>query len=145
MKNKVSKLTESLWEVFIESMTAAHKAGAGELRDYTKNNGYADSLSELLAAETANEKKHRSGYAPAGREHPITSRTAAKILLMNNAALGAKKRRDGEQVPATLYLECRKTAVEAMALGFAAGEHLSDQWRADVQSLDYSEIMKSSN
>lgn len=141
MNSKVTKLTDALWSVFIDSMTAAYKAGADELRDYIKDNGYKDSLSELLDAETANERKHRAGYMPADVTAPISSRTAAKIILMDNARSGADDKRKGKLLPASLYLIMRKTAVEAMALGFASGEHLSDQWRADVKTLDYSKIM----
>ena len=65
--------------------------------------------------------------------------TAAKLLVMENARKGAAM---DEMPKACAFLVLRKTAVESEVIGFLARKHLSAEWQAAVNGLDYAELMK---
>lgn len=105
------------------------------LRDYAENVSWSDSLARLLARETENEREHR-------RNRPsvpgFSAETAAKLILMIQAANGNTK----PMPRATCFLVFRQTAIEAQVLGNICGTRLTAAWRAAVNSLDYSDLMK---
>ncbi len=49
-----------------------------------------------------------------------------------------------EMPKATAFLVLRQTAVEAQVIGFLIKANLSADWREEVASLDYAELMKAS-
>ena len=106
------------------------------LRDYAENITWSDSLSALLGRETAEERRHRSGRTSIAG---FSNETAAKLILMRQAQHAA----EFVEIPrATAFLVFRKTAVEAQVIGFLARNFLSQDWIAEVKSLDYAKLME---
>lgn len=105
------------------------------LRDYAEDISWSDDLIKLLSAETANEKQHRSGRTIRN----FSAATAAKLIILDNVADGSQK---PEMPKPTLFLVCRKTAAESIVIGWLLRNTLTDQFRAQVKSLDYAALMQ---
>ena len=106
------------------------------LRDYVINLSMCDKMEDLLARETANERNHR-------RNRPsipgFPSRTAAMIVLMNQARMGAEE----NSLPCpTGFLVYRREAMEAQVIGWLCKHFLTDSWKEEVKSLDYAKLMQ---
>lgn len=134
-----------LWQQFREAIDAMDAKGCGlsgdghalinALRDYTTESAHGK-LSALLGRETAIERQHRRNM-----ESPrdFTAGTAAKLMLMTSASIGASM----EKMPsAHLFLTARQSAIEAEVIGYLCREHLSAAWRDSLAKFDYVELMK---
>lgn len=139
----ITQQVNKLWEDFREAIDQAYKAAGGGhsltadvLHDYAQDMSMHDDLRELLETEIANERKHRTGR-PAINGFSAT--TAAKVILMGNVLVGAKRM---DCPPATDFLRYRKTAVEAEVLGWLTAGKLTDEWRTEVDKLDYPKLMQ---
>lgn len=133
---------DQLWAELESAFTAAY--GSTQLsaddkhaiRDYVPNQTWHDALAQLLEAEKANEKQHRgSRPVPAG----FSSITAAKLILMGNFAEGSFKT---EMPPATNFLIWRKTAAEAVLVGYLIRHFLPGEWSQRVRAFDYAKLMQ---
>ena len=138
-KQQVDKLWEQFRAAINSAYDAADKARNEDgicLRDYAENISWSDDLASLLGRETANERQHRSNRPSVPG---FSNETAAKLILMNNAADGA----DMENMPkATAFLLFRHSAAEAQVIGYLAKDRLSAEWCKEVDSLNYAELMK---
>lgn len=137
-----------LWEHFRDAIDAAYadaqtKGFSGSahdevscLRDYARNVSWSDAVEKLLTSETANERQHRSARSVRG----FSSNDAAKLIICNNVLGGSEL----AAMPSALtFITLRASAAEANLLGYLIREHLAPEWKDAVQSLDYSECMKS--
>lgn len=137
-----TKQVNTLWDALRDAIDQTYKSAAAgtiqanTLRDYARDISWSDDLEALLAAETANEREHRRNR-PAVKD--FSSETAAKLLLMHNIADGSKLT---ECPPATDFLRYRKTAVEAQVLGWLIRERVTDEWREQVEAMDYAKLMQ---
>ena len=109
----------------------------GLLRGYARNISWSDDLDRLLDAEVKNERMHRRG-APSGFKAPISARAASKLLLCSAVLSGSNKKQEPSPFD---ILACRKTYVEAHAIGYLIKRNLTADWSITVESLDYSKIM----
>ena len=118
----------------ITQQTKANNASC--LRDYAENISWSDNTARLLGRETANERQHR-------RNRPsvpgFSVETAAKLVLLGNVAEGSTLKTMPE---GTDFLIFRQTAAEARLIGYLIRNFLSDEFREEVKSLDYSDLMK---
>jgi hypothetical protein len=138
---RTKQKVDSLWRQFRTAVNASYNAAKmaedGEsLRDYAENISWHDAMSGLLGRETANERRHRS------RRPSIpgfSNETAAKLVLMQQAADGSELH---EMPAATEFLIFRQTAAEARVIGWLIREHITAEWRAEFDTLDYAELMK---
>ena len=133
---------DDLWNQFRAAINAAYASATlanddGQtLRDYAENISWSDDLAGLLGRESAEERRHRANR-PSVPSFSVG--TAAKLLVMENARKGAAM---DEMPKACAFLVLRKTAVESEVIGFLARKHLSAEWQAAVNGLDYAELMK---
>ena len=143
MSANTKREVNRLWDEFREAINEAYRLADESrnedgvcLRDYAENISWSDDLAKLLASESANEKQHRSSR-PAVPGFSVD--TAAKLLLLNNAAEGSQL----SGIPcATTFLVFRKTAAEARVIGFLARHFLTPEWREAVAALDYAKLMQ---
>jgi hypothetical protein len=133
----------TLWEQFRAAIDATYADGlsrdveeAHSLRDYAQNISWHDDLAALLGREAANERQHRRN-SPHPR-YKFTVGSAAKLILMHQAASGSKL---SAMPSSTLFLVARQTAVEAEVIGYLCREHLTEEWRKELGSLDYAKLM----
>jgi hypothetical protein len=138
-----------IWEHFRDAIDAAYAASQSKefsgsayadsscLRDYARNISWSDACEKLLATETANERQHRQSRTVRG----FSSQDAARLIICNNVLRGAELT---EMPSALTFITFRPSAAEANLLGYLIREHLASGWKSAVQSLDYSECMKSS-
>ena len=138
-----------LWEHFRDALDAAYAdaqttafSGSAHdlsscLRDYARNVSWSDDVEELLATETANERQHRQARTVRG----FSSQDAAKLIICGNVLRGSEL---AEMPSALTFITFRASAAEANLLGYLVRAHLATGWKESVQSLDYSECMKSS-
>jgi hypothetical protein len=140
---KTKQRIDKLWDGFREAINSAYAEADKTrnedgicLRDYVEDISWSNNLANLLAREVVNEKRHRSnrpsipGFSP---------ETAAKLILMNQAADGAIKK----QLPlSTAFLVFCQTAVEAQVIGFLTKRHLSQDWYTHLGTLDYAKLMQ---
>lgn len=137
----IKKQVDTLWQQMRDGISTTYNKGRGDadsecLRDYAEDTTMFDALSALLGRESAEERRHRSGYPGV---LGFSNETAAKVLLMNFLAAGA----EGASMPkATQFLCFRKTAVEAEVIGWLCRSNLSPEWLQAVKSLRYDELMK---
>jgi hypothetical protein len=137
-----------LWEHFRDAIDAAYddaqnKSFSGSahdesscLRDYARNISWSDAVARLLATETANERQHRQSRTIRG----FSSQDAAKLIICNNVLRGSEL----ASIPSALtFITFRASAAEANLLGYLVRAHLATGWKQSVESLDYSECMKS--
>jgi hypothetical protein len=142
---RITETINRLWNEMEEFINSAHHDGSGTnnpeplLRDYARNQSWTDALGRLLDAETANERRHRTGR-PQGWRAPFSARTGAKLILLGNFADGSEAK---EMYPATIFLQWRHTAAEMHVVGcLCRGKaKISDDWRAEVRAIDYAEYM----
>lgn len=134
MNNK--QKIENLWNEFRKVINQSYTDyPTSALKDYTENQSMVDGLARLLGKEAANERQHRKwGRSP--RDFSVDS--AAKLILMHSAVFGAEKI---EMPKATIFLELRQTAAEAMVIGWLVRHGLSAKWRQQVQEIDYAKLM----
>jgi hypothetical protein len=138
-----------LWEQFRDALDAAYaesqtKKFSGDeyadsscLRDYARNISWSDNTEKLLTTETANERQHRHTRTVRG----FSSQDAAKLIICGNVLRGSEL----ETIPSALtFITFRPSAAEANLLGYLLRAHVTPEWKQAVQSLDYSECMKSS-
>ncbi len=138
-----------LWEQFRDAIDATYADGqkngkfSGDahaevncLKDYARDQSWHDDLAGLLGRETANERQHRRNELPI-RSFSVGS--AAKLILMNQVSFGSKL---PAMPPATLFLTARQSAAEAEVIGYLCREHITDEWRAELDTLEYAELMK---
>ena len=132
------KHVEKLWSELQETLNSTHSieynqnlAALSEYRELSSVNA----LRTLLQTEIRNERKHRGMMA---RSYPYPVALAAKIIILENVARGAKH---GELLPARLWLEIRHSAAEAMTIGNLLGARLTVEWRCAAEALDYSGLM----
>lgn len=105
------------------------------LRDYAQNISWNDSLEKLLRSEVQNEKQHRGTRPVRG----FSSQDAAKLIICNNVLRGSEL----QTIPSALtFITFRSSAAEANLIGYLIREQVTADWKASVQSLDYSECMK---
>jgi hypothetical protein len=128
-----------LWIELRDAIEHAYQAATTEegkaLRDYARNISWSDDLEKLLTAETANEKQHRQSRPVRG----FSSQDAAKLIICGNVLRGTEL----ETIPSALtFITFRPTAAEANLLGYLIRAHVTPEWKASVESLDYSECMK---
>ena len=128
---------DSLWQELRNAINHAYKTEQdgkytkAALHDYAEDIGWTDAMSALLGRETANERRHRSNRPSVAG---FSNESAAKLILMHNALEGADK---DSLPPATDFLICRQTAIEAQVVGFLARVFLPLEWRQAVKALDY--------
>ena len=81
MKTKRTQVTPTinqLWDEMQVFIDAAYRDGSGTnnpeplLKDYAKDQSWTDALGRLLDAETANERRHRTGR-PQGWKAPLSN------------------------------------------------------------------------
>jgi hypothetical protein len=130
-----------IWTGLRDAIDKAYKAGNSDesntLRDYAQNVSWNDSLEKLLRSEVQNEKQHRGTRPVRG----FSSQDAAKLIICNNVLRGTEL----QTIPSVLtFITFRPSAAEANLIGYLIREHVTADWKASVQSLDYSECMKSS-
>ena len=107
------------------------------LRDYAQNISWNDSLEKLLRSEVQNEMQHRGTRPVRG----FSSQDAAKLIICNNVLRGSELK----TIPSALtFITFRPSAAEANLIGYLIRAYLTPEWKQSVQSLDYSECMKSS-
>ena len=140
-KTQISRL----WQQFLERPSTRrtrkqtrtrHDQDGQCLRDYAEHISWSDNMASLLGREAANERQHRRSR-PGPSDFSVD--TAAKLILLDNAAKGAGL---SEMPRSTAFLVLRRTAVEAETIGFLARKYLSAEWRSAVSSLDYAKLMK---
>jgi hypothetical protein len=142
---RITETINRLWNEMEEFINSAHHDGSGTnnpeplLRDYARNQSWTDALGRLLDAETANERRHRTGR-PQGWRAPFNARTGAKLILLGNFADGSEAK---EMYPATIFLQWRHTAAEMHVVGcLCRGKaKISDDWRTEVRAIDYAKLM----
>lgn len=132
---------DDLWSQFRTAINSAYKASTGNddrsaLRDYAEDQTWHDATRALLGRETANERQHRANRPSV---QGFSNESASKLILMNQAVQGANS---PEMPSATMFLVCRQTAVEAQVIGHIARGWLTQRWRDEVGSLDYSKLMR---
>ena len=138
-----------LWEQFRDAIDAAYaesqtKSFSGSahdevscLRDYARNISWSDDVEKLLATETASERQHRQSRTVRG----FSSQDAAKLIVCGNVLRGSEL----SAIPSALtFITFRPSAAEANLLGYLIRAHITPEWKQSVQSMDYSECMKSS-
>jgi hypothetical protein len=138
-----------LWNQFRDAIDAAYtdaqtKKFSGSaheesscLRDYARNVSWSDAVEKLLTSETANERQHRQSRSVSG----FSSQDAAKLIICGNVLRGSEL----ETIPSALtFITFRASAAEANLLGYLIRAHVTPEWKQSVQSMDYSECMKSS-
>ena len=130
-----------IWDGLRDAVDRAYQSATTDetkaLRDYARNISWSDDLEKLLASETTNEKQHRNARSVRG----FSSQDAAKLIICGNVLQGSEL----ETIPSALtFITFRKSAAEANLLGYLIREHVTPEWKQSVQSLDYSECMKSS-
>jgi len=130
-----------IWSGLRDAVDRAYQSATTDetkaLRDYARNISWSDDLEKLLASETTNEKQHRNTRSVRG----FSSQDAAKLIICGNVLRGSEL----QTIPSALtFITFRKSAAEANLLGYLIREHVTADWKASVQSLDYSECMKSS-
>lgn len=128
-----------LWLGLRDAIDRAYQSATNDesksLRDYARNISWSDDLEKLLASETTNEKQHRNTRSVRG----FSSQDAAKLIICGNVLRGSELK----TIPSALtFITFRKSAAEANLLGYLIREHVTPDWKASVQSLDYSECMK---
>ena len=134
---------DKLWQDFRTAINSAYAKADKKrndngicLRDYAENISWSDNLSTLLDRETANERQHRSNRPSVPG---FSAETAAKLILLHQASLGAQTR----QLPrSTAFLVFRQSAIEAQVIGFLARKYLPMEWRTTVNALDYVKLMQ---
>jgi len=138
-----------LWEQFRDAIDAAYAdaqkkdfSGSAHdesscLRDYARNISWSDDVEKLLASETANERQHRQSRTVRG----FSSQDAAKLIICGNVLRGSEL----ASIPSALtFITFRHSAAEANLLGYLIRGHVTPEWKQSVESMDYSECMKSS-
>lgn len=140
--NKNSQLIDSLWDDFRKAINATYAQSTGWrddrdcLRDYAEDISWNDALCGLLGRETANERRHRSGRPSVPG---FSNQTAAKLILMAQASNGSIQT---DMSKGTEFLMYRQTAAEARLIGWLIRESVTKEWRDAVNSIDYTELMK---
>jgi hypothetical protein len=137
-----------LWSEFRDAIDAAyadaqtkHFSGSAHdesscLRDYARHISWSDAVEKLLTTETANERQHRQSRTVRG----FYSQDAAKLIICNNVLRGSEL----ASIPSALtFITFRASAAEANLLGYLIRQTLTPNWKQSVESLDYSECMKS--
>lgn len=140
---------DQLWEQFRDAIDAAYAdaqtkdfSGSAHdesscLRDYARNISWSDAIERLLASETANERQHRQTRTVRG----FSSQDAAKLIICGNVLRGSEL----AEIPSALtFITFRTSAAEANLLGYLIRAHVTPEWKESVDSMDYSECMKSS-
>ena len=129
---------DHLWAQLRNAVNQAYadSEGLSALHDYAEDISWTDAMSALLGRETANERRHRSNRPSVAG---FSKESAAKLILMHNALEGADK---DSLPPATDFLICRQTAIEAQVVGFLARVFLPLEWRQAVKALDYAKLMQ---
>ena len=130
-----------IWDGLRDAVDRAYQSATTDetkaLRDYARNISWSDDLEKLLASETTNEKQHRNTRSVRG----FSSQDAAKLIICGNVLRGSEL----ETIPSALtFITFRKSAAEANLIGYLIRAYLTPEWKQSVQSLDYSECMKSS-
>jgi len=130
-----------IWDGLRDAVDRAYQSATTDetkaLRDYARNISWSDDLEKLLASETTNEKQHRNARSVRG----FSSQDAAKLIICGNVLRGSEL----ETIPSALtFITFRKSAAEANLIGYLIRAYLTPEWKQSVQSLDYSECMKSS-
>jgi len=128
---------DRLWKEFQAAINAAYATGADSfapLRDYAEDISHRDAMAALIAAETAEERRHRANRP--GRAPSIAH--CVKLLLLSNAARGAKQ---PSMPPSTDWLLYRRSAVEASVIGWLACGFVSDAWIEACSGLDYAAVV----
>jgi hypothetical protein len=148
-KSTIHHHINQLWEQFRDALDAAYaesqtKKFSGDAyadsscrRDYARNISWSDNTEKLLTTETANERQHRHTRTVRG----FSSQDAAKLIICGNILRGSEL---SEMPSALTFITFRASAAEANLLGYLIRTHVTPEWKASVQSLDYSECMKSS-
>jgi len=139
-----------IWEQFRDAIDAAYTEAQTQkfsgsahdesscLRDYARNVSWSDDVAKLLATETANERQHRHTRTVRG----FSSQDAAKLIICGNVLRGSEL----ETIPSALtFVTFRASSAEANLLGYLIRTHVTPEWKQSVQSMDYSECMKSSD
>jgi len=128
-----------IWSQLRDIIDTTYQANIGEdaksLRDYARNQSWSDDLEKLLAEETANERQHRSLRSVRG----FSSSDAAKLVICGNVLRGSEL---PEMPSALTFISFRHSAAEANLLGYLIRANVTPEWKASVESLDYSECMK---
>jgi hypothetical protein len=128
-----------LWNQLRDAIDQAYQAATSDegkaLKDYARNVSWSDDLEKLLTSETANERQHRNSRSVRG----FSSQDAAKLIICGNVLRGTEL----QTVPSALtFVVFRPSAAEANLLGYLIRAHVTPEWKASVESLDYSECMK---
>jgi hypothetical protein len=146
-KTATTKTVEKLWSELDAAIDAAARdafsnRGDSESMAITRFHEYdGRALRALIADEISNEKAHRRTFA-AGRAYPISVSVAAKLIILENIGRGAAS----EKAPSfTIFIDWRRSAADAYALGYLLRAHLSSDWIATARLLDYSEAVKDAN
>lgn len=143
---------DRLWSEFRSAVGAAYKAyrdagsksddDRGVLRDYVRNMSMRDAMDALEAEEVRGEKEHRAFgrrlVGDIGRQH-MTHAHAARLILLGHVATGAKR---ATMPPSIDWLTGRRTCTEAQLLGFLIHGHVSPEWIAACDALDYADAVK---
>lgn len=127
----IQKQIKSLWKELVSAIDQTKNADAQEFR---RNDFYR--LETLLQEETANERQHRRFVSGA---YAVSSSVGAKITLLHNVARGARL---SEMPTATTFILFRRSAAEAMLLGYLLRDGLTPQFVDEAYSLDYPSLMK---
>jgi cell fate (sporulation/competence/biofilm development) regulator YlbF (YheA/YmcA/DUF963 family) len=105
------------------------------LRDYAEDISMHDDLNALMQREVVLERQHRRGLE--GRT-TFTLEDAARLLIMNQVVCGTNLE---SMPPATIFLTMKQTAAEAQTIGYLIRNKLSNEWRNEVNQLDYGELI----
>jgi hypothetical protein len=138
-KRSAQQAIAQLWDGFRDAIDTAYATGGDHcscLRDYTRNRGMIDQLTDLLAEESANERRHRR-FEPKGARIPLSVSLAAKVVLLANAGRACV----AQAMPApTEWLVYRRSAVEAKTIGALLSRELWPDCE-QAAALDYSALM----
>lgn len=133
------KTINELWQQMRDAIDATRQGAdypspEADLNGYCQNLGFWDKLQILLDAEASNERQHRRNRSFRG----FSVESAAKLILMRNVASGAG---ENKIIPASHILVIRKTAFEALVIGFLIARKLPAGWVESVTELEYEQLM----
>lgn len=142
---------DRLWREFRDAIDAAYRAHKADgyrheddrhvLRDYVRNMSMRDAVDVLEQAEIAGEREHRAFgrrlVGDIGRRMPHEQ--AARLILLGHAATGAQC----AAMPSAIeWLTGRRSCTEAQLIGYLIRAHVSPEWIAACDALDYAEAVK---
>ena len=130
----LEKHVDTLWAQLERAIDASTHDGE-VLSDY-KSTAWQCNLDSLLKTATAEERQHRSGMYSG--QYRGSARFGAKVIMLSNVADGAALK---SEPLAKLFLMIRRSAAEAMTLGYYLRADLTPEYIAAAQKLDYSDIM----